>query len=77
MANTDTEIDMWMIRENISMEYVAAIGLEGISTTKDGKRAMHFLSEEGAELQRAALQKYARSWKVNYVVIVSMASAVL
>nr|DAF93527.1 MAG TPA: acetyltransferase [Myoviridae sp. ctshb19] len=68
------EENLYMIRENRSMEYVAFIARGEIGSTKDGRKAMHFRSEEIANHQALVLTRQSVEQRV-YQVIISQTAA--
>lgn len=64
--------DLFMIRENSSMTYVAVIGPDNVGTTKDGKRAIHYRDEVIAKEQARILGEDASTR--TYTVILSQTS---
>lgn len=70
-AEDETE-NLYMIRENTTMEYVAVIGRHEVGLTKHGKRAMHFRDEVIANEQCSMLFDAATTR--TYSVIVSQTS---
>lgn len=64
--------DLFMIRENSSMTYVAIIGPDSVGTTKDGKRAIHYRDEVVAKEQARVLNTNAHLR--SYTVILSQTS---
>lgn len=64
--------DLFMIRENSSMTYVAVIGPDSVGTSKDGKKAIHYRDEVIAQEQARILGADASSR--TYTVILSQTS---
>ncbi len=64
--------DLFMIRENLSMEYVAVIGPDSVGCTKLGQRAIHYRDETIAKEQARVLNTNAHLR--SYTVILSQTS---
>lgn len=73
-APEPVEETLYMIRENRSMEYVAYIARGEIGSTKEGRKAMHFRSEEIAKHQALVLTRQSVEHRV-YQVIISQTAA--
>lgn len=64
--------NLFMIRENSSMTYVAVIGPDSVGTTKDGQKAIHYRDEVIAKEQARILGADASTR--TYTVIISQTS---
>lgn len=74
MSEHQKEEDLFMIRETRSMQYVAYISKYELGATTEGRKAMHFRSEEIAKHQAMLLTRQSVEGLV-YEVIISQTTA--
>uniref|UniRef100_A0AB39CDK9 N-acetyltransferase domain-containing protein n=1 Tax=Pseudomonas phage HRDY3 TaxID=3236930 RepID=A0AB39CDK9_9VIRU len=73
-APEQVEEHLYMIRENRTMQYVAYVAKHEIGVTPEGRKAMHFRSEEIANHQALVLTRQSVEHNV-YQVIISQTAA--
>jgi predicted GNAT family N-acyltransferase len=74
MPEEPAEEPMWMIRENRTMQYVAFVSKYEVGVTKEGRKAMHFRSEEIADHQALILTRQSVEHNV-YKAVIAQTSA--